>query len=883
MKSVSCIRRMLICVGGVSAAWSAVGQAVVPLQSYGGKDELWNDRGSVVQFHKGVETNNALIEGYTGIELGYAGSGVGDVDGDTLNDFAATYYWHDYDFTGTDRRVLNDADTEYGLPYNFSSLPLTSTITLAAGDVRVFGYDGTGISQIGGRIRHRDPIPSGRFAHIIRGRADVDGDGRDDIIAGSGVTGGISVWAFTHRYTGVEEWVQILRIRAPQTAWDQTTYGTYCEPGKADNMRALDGVIQRFGWTVAECTDINNDGSPDVIVGARGFDALHPHIRGNGGNTVTPIDGYYKSEGALLAYCMPQTSWWSKLRGPYPEVYGAEVPGVTPGEYWEEHVRDKHIHSSTGYDGEALVYVDNIDADRYYSLRITDPSLVHAYLNPICNEQHKAYLPASERQWDFAACVRMAEDLDGDDSPDIVVTGPGHLYDDDDDPETDSIRTGKVYVFLSSSGYRSQSCTPANTFGALEPFVHQAWEYKNISGVGEPNPVLGTTQLDLKPSDADLVIVGPPPGPVDVYGIDSLTEGVSEVMPYNDSVTGPQPVMDDIFIACQPRLDGATYKGFAAFFELEKRVKAMTGDGASYPLMQETWFIPLDESYAGDSSGIYPDRYVYSEEGDFNGMNMAGNVDQNGTCKLLYGVQNQVNKTQVYTYNPYKVKDGLVGNFEVIWELFGEPIDGTATPSCDTPADHDHNVPGYSMLEVYEYELPHGTQGSDEGGVTGTVSKNISRWWWTGDIDGDTMGDLLGAAWSYPSLYESGGNVICDPVTNESSVDYFRAGKIYAFLSPFDITGNGDDDDTDGVNDVVDGCISPGDINEDGYINPTDAGVLAGLFTNYVNSSQTAADYALYRAADVDRDGYIEPGDPMSSTDDLDAWLYIYQHDNPCP
>lgn len=862
-------QRVLAVVGGACAASTAAGQAINPFVSIAGKDELWNDRGKVAAVDYKFNPGDSIETLYTGIELGYTGSGVGDVNDDGRQDFAATYYWHDYEFSHTDRRVLNDPATEYELPWPYHND--TVPRTFPAGDVRVFGHDGTGIAQIGGNLRHREPIYAGRFAHIIRGRADVDGDGRDDIIAGSGVTGGVSVWAFTDRYTGTEEWVQLLNIQQPQTCHDRASTYNYID-GVGDPTTLHEGGIQRFGWTVAECTDMNGDGSPDVIIGARGYDEFHPLLRGSGISGETPSDYDPKSEGAVLVYCLPPQSWWNKFRTTYMDG-GNPVPA---GEYWPDHVRDKHIHSTNGYDGEALVYINGVNSDIYYNIRITDPSYTHADLTPSTNAEHKSYLSANERQWEFGSCVRIADDLDGDTSPDILATGPTSLVDHDDDPETNGLRNGKVYAYFSSSGVRDDDDTPTNSFDGLAPLIHGIWEHENGERLNPPSTA--GEQLDILIGDADLIIVGPEPAGTNVHtGVDSLTEGITEVMPYNDDN------LDDLIVNCQSKLDGNTYNGFAGFFEIEKRVKALTSNGTDYPTTPIEWQIPHDRTYAADSSGLYPDRYLTIDSGHLFGVAMAGNADNLGKCDIRMSTLNGTNDMDfLCVYNPYRVRDGLVGNFESVWQFCNEPTSYSA-PSCGDPADHDdgvtHDSVSYPMLEPYEYALQSGTV-SDEV-AEGGVSKDMSRWWWTGDVDGDTFSDLLAAAWFYPAMYEDeSGDIICDPVDSDpdTGIDLFRAGKIYLFTSPFDVTNNGDDVDTDGVNDAVDACVSTGDINEDGHVTSADFGPLVAKLGAYDGYSQSSnpVEYALNRVADVDRDGTIESGD------DFNAWVAILSS-NPCP
>ncbi len=799
MQNRSVIAGVLASAGIVG---SVMGQAdVTPLISQAGADENWNDRGQVYSYQHRPDPTSSYTTKFLGEELGYTGRGLGDVDGDGMSDFAATYYWKTYSST--------DPGWEY--PTNH---------IIPAGDVRVFGWDtGTSsIQQIGGVIKYNDALRSGRFAHNIAGHADIDGDEQADVIAGSAIGRGISVWAYTNRFnsggTGSPVWVQLMRIREPEPYWDHSP---------SNNL-----PVTRFGWALDTPKDFNGDGVADLIVGAKGYNEFQPWNR---------VDDSL-DEGAVFVFCMPPYAWWENFED--------------GGSYYSTYVAP-HFPSGV-YDGEPLVDIEGDDVDAYYNIRITDPTLTHDANPPTANKI------AAEREPSFGTCVRGASDLDGDGSPDLVVSAPAHFGDDE--------RNGKVYVYLSTSHIREEEPTESQ-FNSLDPFLHEVWEYNHSLG-SAPTVTPGANQLDILVGDADLIITGPDLTSGVGSGIAALTNTISEIEPYNDDRTTGDI---DLFVTCLSKLDGKTYSGFSAFFQIAKRIQdsiATNGypDTTSGPIL---WEITLDETDASDSPTTYPDRYVYSNDGKLQNLDMAGNVDgygdqsgdQTGQCEVFMFVENSTYapmKTEILTYNRHRVSGGLIGQFEAIWSIGNEPSSTSMSPCSE---DDTVAVSGYPMLTEFEYGLPSGGTASDQNSVDPQpIGKAISRWWWAGDVDGDGLGDLLGAAWFYPSLFESSGTWDCDPVSNGSSPDYFRAGKVFFFQSPFpaEFCSAAQDYDHDGVHDSVDDCISVGDANGDGVLDGTDYSAWNAAWMNHEP------------AGDADGNG------SWDSPADFNAWFYAFNY-----
>jgi len=150
-----------------------------------------------------------------GNRFGYAVAGLGDVNGDGVPDM----------IIGVPKYNASDALPDVGTAYIFS------------------GADGSLIRQ----LNSPDQILSGRFASAVANAGDVDHDGVNDIIIGA--PGSSRAYVFSGR-TGP----LLFTILSPATA-------------NADK-------IPSFGYAVAGGLDVNNDGTPDFVIGAPSQNSL---------------------------------------------------------------------------------------------------------------------------------------------------------------------------------------------------------------------------------------------------------------------------------------------------------------------------------------------------------------------------------------------------------------------------------------------------------------------------------------------------------------------------------------------------------------------------------------------------------------------------------
>ncbi|MCP3978340.1 MAG: hypothetical protein GY716_03270 [bacterium] len=243
-------------------------------------DPSGGNSGAVVLF-SGADCSEIRVlsdpDGAGNDNLGWSVSGIDDISGDGIPDILAGSYGDDVDgendagsvlaFSGADGTVihkLTDADGRFrdrlgasvaglgdvdldGVPDIAAGAPEDDTLRGSqAGTVAVFsGADGSRIHT----LRDPDGAGSDRLGFSVAGIGDVNGDDIPDIVAGApqnddGVSNGGAVLLFS----GADG----SRIRQITAAVSSTAY---------------------LGHSVASIRDVDGDGIPDVVAGARADDS----------------------------------------------------------------------------------------------------------------------------------------------------------------------------------------------------------------------------------------------------------------------------------------------------------------------------------------------------------------------------------------------------------------------------------------------------------------------------------------------------------------------------------------------------------------------------------------------------------------------------------
>ena len=222
---------------------------------------------------------------------------------------------------GTSVAAFGDMNFD-GIPDFVVGAPFKDTNAGDAGAAAVFdGFSG-GLFQF-----PFEQNPNQHFGTSVAGVGDVDGDNIDDFIVGAPqAPGGIPLFGTATVYSGVGSGVLFLFFgdnwfdqmgQSVAGAGDVNGDGTpdflvgiYADDDNgqdsgsarvysgSDGSILLDldgaGAFDRFGWSVASAGDVNNDGTPDVIVGAPqtnqglpGYARVHSGLNGSVLHTFT--------------------------------------------------------------------------------------------------------------------------------------------------------------------------------------------------------------------------------------------------------------------------------------------------------------------------------------------------------------------------------------------------------------------------------------------------------------------------------------------------------------------------------------------------------------------------------------------------------------------
>ncbi|MEM9083213.1 MAG: FG-GAP repeat protein [Planctomycetota bacterium] len=642
-----------IVLAGTSTSQSVIGctppsavnpQDFVCLDDYATNNDLLFRSIGEVNFYQGTNSQflpfipNAFADPYTGAydnepfrvpygdRLGYAGSGLFDVDGDGYNDWSVTWY---------DAQPVRAIDGTHRVPADAYVLPVIAALEnhpsfvetpaeLASkttwnkvGMLRVFS--GRDNSQIGQEIwGHNSHC---LFPHEIAPLRDIDGDGRDELALSANSTdqgrGSVNVMSFTNRYnerdtSGAlldteERWVCIMRI-----------------VGKSGPSE--------FAYELEDTqSDFNNDGQHDIVAASRFWRA-----RGWGSRFQNDID--ITTGGGWIFLTPPQQVFLdmqNSLHWPKdPERNNVKRPIELVAE------DDYNL---------CVMQLDDTAPDAGTPLdRFDDPN------DPSDDAEAAAdTLESVGRIGDIAD----AGDIDGDGHADFAVTAH-YRYDDGSGPVT----TGAIYFLLSADG-----------FGPTQYTLHN--KASRITGVAY-DPATNEDELVLDPQFQGIAIDPYTDAEVVFHGDDQRAYKNNQRSYFGVTLAGNDPAdmalitysSSGNFGEVDILLNEGTTPRFASTGSIGSLVPPNYAD-RPLALFYDDPLIAPDHSFNGPALGL----------GHISGVELAGNFDGLGENDCELGVT--TNKGyRLTTTNP---------NFSIISTANIVEIPATGSPSILQAIQHE--------------------------------------------------------------------------------------------------------------------------------------------------------------------------------------------------
>ncbi|HEV8712957.1 MAG TPA: FG-GAP-like repeat-containing protein [Candidatus Binatia bacterium] len=351
--------------------------------------------------------DNPLRRSFTGFASSLAV--VGDIDGDGVSDYlvgAYEHYWQEnlnqgraFVFSGQSGKILWILD----LPTPYQGAAFGSAVA-AAGDVNQDGVPDLLVGAFGqgesgqafvfsgktGKLLYTMQAPrrqSGAgFGWAVTALGDLTGDGVPELVVGAFAQEGRGrVFVFDGQNG------KLLRTLAP--------------PSLSESMT--------FGWSVAAAGDLDQDGSPDILVGA-------PY---------TPV-GELSVQGRVFAFSGRTGELLYALTDPFPragEGFGWRVAsgGDLNGDGVPDILIGAPYKSGEGTRSEGAAFVFNG----------ADGSLLFSLRNPALSKSYSG----------FGLMVAQTPDINGDGVPEILVSAPYQKVD------LDHVQ-GEVFLFDGHDG-----------------------------------------------------------------------------------------------------------------------------------------------------------------------------------------------------------------------------------------------------------------------------------------------------------------------------------------------------------------------------------------------------------------------------------------------
>ena len=523
-------------------------------------DDGSNNSGSAFIFYGGVASGAATSKANVKLTgdsesdwFGDCVSGAGDVNGDGKNDVIVGSDWDD------------DGGSNSGSAFIFYGGVSSGAATTKA-DVKLTGDSANDY-----------------FGTSVSGAGDVNGDGKEDIIAGA-----------PYDDDGGADSGSIKII---------TDLATKDNPDSPNFQINGDGVDDHFGWSVSGAGDVNGDGKDDVIVGAYKDD-----------------DGGSESGSAFIFY-------GGVISGAATAKADVKLTGDSAEDGFGRSVSGAGDVNGDGKDDVIVgAYADDDDGSASGSAFI----FYGGVSSGAATAKADVKLTGDSESDYFSTSVSAAGDVNGDGKDDVIVGASG-----DDDGGSDS---GSAFIFyggVSSGAATAKADVKLTGDSAGDAFGHSVSGAGDINGDGKDDVIVGADGDDDGGSSSGSAFIfygGVTSGAATTKADVKLTgDSASDHFGYSVSEAGDMngDGKDDVIVGADEDDDGGSYSGSAFIFysgatsgaATAKADVKLTGNSASD-------YFGISVSGAGDMNGDGLDDVIVGADMDYSSY---------GSAHIFYG------------------------------------------------------------------------------------------------------------------------------------------------------------------------------------------------------------------------------------------------------